>query len=490
MTDELNQDPNPAPSTPEDIPETLRAEAQPPQEAQERAPEAESAPAVDLSSGDAPTDPGSQEASPIDLPERSPGDGVSGEPPKKGSDLDRERWLQIAHANAEVIRAEIEKLRAHIQAEAPVSFAEFWAHAREITSMFKTFKPLEAKDREALWSDFHGFCEATRAFQEGERAKIREASAKKRAHIEAAIEAAKACLSPDCPEAELDRAQALLNDALNLMKTNPAAGAGPVDEGGGSAPEGLGARLVREDREACWAKWVEVREAIKARRKEARGKILSALKERAEALLAQAEGEDPHGVQTAIRTFQTEVKESSLSPAEKERVRGVLRAAWRKSSERIEVLKVERKQKHQEWLDRMVEHITRWETAFHKNQELKGKIESEIADLERRLGASRDSAGAEKLRGWVEEKRKRLAGVEATGKELSEKIRTVRAKMGKDAPPPIQPPEPKPAAERPPRRERSEARPSTPPPSAGLNLGDVLSEKLGAALQSLKRAEG
>ncbi|MEW6758672.1 MAG: hypothetical protein AB1347_10665, partial [Acidobacteriota bacterium] len=227
-----------------------------------------------------------------------------------------------------------------------------------------------------------------------------------------------------------------------------------------------------------------------SRRNATRGKILSALRERAETLLAQAEGEDPHGVQTAIRTFQTEVKESSLSPAEKERVRGVLRAAWRKSSERIETLKVERKQKHHEWLDRMVEHLTRWETAFHKNQELKGKIETEIADLERRLGASKDSAGAEKLKGWVEEKRKRLAGVDATGKELSEKIRTVRAKMGKDAPPPVPPPEPKPAAERPPRRERPEARPSAPPPSAGLNLGDVLSEKLGAALQSLKRADG
>ncbi|MEW5764753.1 MAG: hypothetical protein ACOYXN_03790 [Acidobacteriota bacterium] len=490
MTDELSQDPNPTPLTPTDLPEAPRDQAESLSEAQPGTPEEVSAPTAGLSPREAPDGSGPSPASPGEQPAPSSGGGAPAEPTKKGSDLDRERWLQIAHANAEVIRAEIEKLRAHIQADAPVSFAEFWAHAREITSMFKTFKPLEAKDREALWNDFHGFCEATRAFQEGERAKTREESAKKRAHIEAAIQAAEACLSPECPEADLDRAQALLNDALNLMKTNPGSGPAPSEEGGAPPAETLDARLVREDREACWAKWVEVREVIKSRRKAVRGKILSALRERAESLLAQAEGEDPHGVQTAIRTFQTEVKESSLSPAEKERVRGILRAAWRKSSERIEALKVERKQKHHEWLDRMVEHLTRWETAFYKNQDLKAKIESEIADLERRLGASKDSAGAEKLRGWVEEKRKRLAGVDATGKELSEKIRTVRAKMGKDAPPPVPPPEPKPAAERPPRREKPEARPSAPPPSAGLNLGDVLSEKLGAALQSLKRAEG
>jgi hypothetical protein len=478
MSDDLTQDPNPTPS---ENPEEPRAEA---------AAVLESAPVAELAPGQAPEESGAHKGTPIDLPAEAPGDGAPAEAPKRGSDLDRERWVQLAHANAEVIRAEIEKLRAHIQADAPVSFAEFWAHAREITSMFKTFKPLEAKDREALWSDFHGFCEATRAFQEGERAKTREESAKKRAHIEAAIEAAEACLTPECPEADLDRAQALLNDALNLMKTNPAAASAAGDDAHPPALPELDARLVREDREACWARWVEVREAIKSRRKSHRGKVLSTLREKAEALLTQAEGEDPHGVQTAIRAFQTEVKESALSPAEKERVRGVLRAAWRKSSERIETLKVERKQKHHEWLDRMVEHLTRWETAFYKNQDLTSKIEAEIADLERRLGASKDSAGAEKLKGWVEEKRKRLAGVEATGRELSEKIRTVRAKMGKDAPAPVPPPEPKPVSERPPRRERPEARPSAPPPSAGLNLGDVLSEKLGAALQSLKRAEG
>lgn len=414
---------------------------------------------------------------------------------KKGPELDRERWLQLARANAEVIRAEIVKLKEHLAREPRPSFAEFWAHAREVTSMFKTFRPMEAKEREALWAEFHAFCEATRTFQEGERRKVREESLKKRTLIEEKIAAAQACLSPEAGEEALGRAQALLSEALDLMKTHPAAGpaAEEVPEGDAVQKPEMDARLIREDREACWSRWVEVREAVKTRRRELRNQVLGALKAKADGFLENAGGDDPHGVQAAIRAFQAEVKEAPLPPSDKERIRTILRAAWKRASERIEALKEERRQKHAEWLGRMTEHLARWETALYKNEELLAKIRAEVEDLERRIQGAREKTAADRFKGWLEEKQKRLAGVEATHAELTEKIRTVRAKMGKDAPPPVPRPEPQQAPARRPRREREhpEARPQSPPPSAGLNLGDVLQEKLGEALKSLKQnAEG
>ncbi len=414
---------------------------------------------------------------------------------KKGPELDRERWLQLARANAEVIRAEIVKLKEHLSREPRPSFAEFWAHAREVTSMFKTFRPMEAKEREALWAEFHAFCEATRTFQEGERQKVREESRAKRTLIEEKIAAAGACLSPDAGEEALARAQSLLSEALNLMKTHPAAGAaaGTAAEEGPEAetvqkPE-MDARLIREDREACWSRWVEVREAVKTRRREIRNLVLGALKARAEGFLESAGGDDPHGVQASIRAFQGEVKEAPLPPSDKERIRTILRAAWKRASERIEALKEERRQKHAEWLSRMTEHLTRWEAALYKNEDLLARIRAEVEDLERRIQGAREPSAAERFKGWLEEKRKRLAGVEATHAELAEKIRAVRAKMGKEAPPPLPRPEPAEAPARRPRREREkpEAKPASPPPSAGLNLGDLLQEKLGDALKSLKQ---
>ena len=91
-------------------------------------------------------------------------------------DLDREQWTQLAKANAEVIRGEMDKLKGLLKGEPPILFAEFWAQAREITSMFKSFKPLEAETRETLWAEFHEVCEATHKLQEGDRSRRREAS--------------------------------------------------------------------------------------------------------------------------------------------------------------------------------------------------------------------------------------------------------------------------------------------------------------------------
>jgi hypothetical protein len=494
MTDETPRpDAAETPAAPEALPAVAGPEAAEPEPA--AAPESAAAPPAEPPAAEEP----SEEAEPAEVPAQAPALEPEAEAEekavKKGPELDRERWLQLARANAEVIRAEIVKLKEHLSREPRPSFAEFWAHAREVTSLFKTFRPMEAKEREALWAEFHAFCEATRTFQEGERRKVREESLKKRALIEEKIAAAQACLSPEAGEEALSRAQALLSEALNLMKTHPAAGAAAEE-----APEAetvqkpeMDARLIREDREACWSRWVEVREAVKARRREIRNQVLAALKVRAEGFLENAGGDDPHGVQASIRAFQGEVKEAPLPPSDKERIRTILRAAWKRASERIEALKEERRQKHAEWLARMTEHLARWEVALYKNEDLLGKIRAEVEDLERRIQGAREQSSAERFKGWLEEKRKRLAGVEATHAELSEKIRTVRAKMGKDAPPPVPKPEPEEAPARRPRRERErpEAKPASPPPSAGLNLGDVLQEKLGDALKSLKQnAEG
>lgn len=479
-------------------PETL-----PVQKASEASPSEPAAPPEPSAAALAPAEPRAQ--SPVGEPaEEAEADPIPAQAPaleaeaveeekavKKGPELDRERWLQLARANAEVIRSEIVKLKEHLAREPRPSFAEFWAHAREVTSMFKTFRPMEAKEREALWAEFHAFCEATRTLQEGERQKVREESRQKRALIEEKIAKAQACLSPEAAEEALARAQAHLSEALNLMKTHPAAG-GPSDEQAQADTlqrPPMDARLIREDREACWSRWVEVREAVKARRREIRNQVLGGLKAKAEGFLETAGGDDPHGVQAAIRAFQGEVKEAPLPPSDKERIRTILRAAWKRASERIEALKEERRQKHAEWLGRMTEHLARWETALYKNEDLLAKIRLEVEDLERRIQGARESSSAERFKGWLEEKRKRLAGVEATHAELSEKIRSVRAKMGKDAPPPVPRPEPEePPARRPRReRERVEAKPASPPPSAGLNLGDLLQEKLGDALKSLKQ---
>jgi cell division protein FtsL len=196
--------------------------------------------------------------------------------------------------------------------------------------------------------------------------------------------------------------------------------------------------------------------------------------------------------------------------AEQETVRATLRSAWKACSERIESLRQERQKAHSEWLDRMTTHLSRWETQVLKNQATAVQIQGEVADLESQSASLTDDGRASKLRQWINGKRLRLADLEASIKDLGQKIHTVRAKMGKEAPPPITElseedlaaasrpsPSPSPGRRSGPARESRGAsrgpgrgptrgprdeRPSDPPSHPGLNLGELLAQHLGLAV--------
>jgi hypothetical protein len=541
--------------------------------------------------------------------------------------LDREQWIHLATANAAIIRADLDRLRNLLTEGPQVGYAEFWAQARDIAAKFKTFKPIEAEARENLWSDYRAICEATRALQESERGHFAEESKAKRAQIEAAlVRAAEVVEAAQTPQ-ELSRAQSLLDQILNQMKTRPAKeteprrkktpavppseqGEPPVDASGaipqpaeaeapnpgdgdpaepevrddrtelqgeihpppGEAPilEAVesqeatttviveGARtdssaplaedpasvvaadpdhqgppppaasdaadadptaakgvkeapvLLRSDREACWTRWTQIRDVLKAKRTEHRRHLLESAMVRAQEILASVQTQDPRTVQETIRVAQGELKASGLSLAEQEAVRATLRSAWKASSERIESLRQERQKAHSEWLERMSAHLSRWETQVLKNQATAVQSQGEVADLESQAAGSSDDGRGSKLRQWINGKRLRLADLEASIKELGQKIHTVRTKMGKEAPPPITElseedfaaasrPSPTPSPERrsgpvreargpsrgpgrgPARGPRDE-RPSEPPSHPGLNLGELLAQHLGLAI--------
>ena len=539
--------------------------------------------------------------------------------------LDREQWIHLATANAAIIRADLDRLRNLLTEGPQVGYAEFWAQARDIAAKFKTFKPIEAEARENLWSDYRAICEATRALQESERGHFTEESKAKRAQIEAALARAAETVDAAQTPQELSRAQSLLDQILNQMKTRPAKSAAPRQhkpsalpasgeaeppvEVSGAIPQGVEASvleksaespaevredreealgeslappdearpleaeeaskttaaapaegeitdqvgrradetssvatvpadhegsptpaasttteadaiaakggkdapvLLRTDREACWVRWTQIRDVLKAKRTEHRRHLLESAMVRAQEILASIEAQDPRTVQETIRVAQGELKASGLSLAEQETVRATLRSAWKASSERIESLRQERQKAHSEWLERMTTHLSRWETQVLKNQATAVQIQGEVADLESQAASISDDGRSSKLRQWINGKRVRLTDLEASIKELGQKIHTVRTKMGKEAPPPITElseedlaaasrPSPSPSPERrsgPVREARGPSRgpgrgsgrsprdekPSEPPSHPGLNLGELLAQHLGLAI--------
>src|SRR5512140_1032645 len=133
--------------------------------------------------------------------------------------LDREQWLHLARANAEILRADIEGLRNLVTDSARISYAEFWAQARDLATKFKTFKPLEAEARENLWAEYRATCEATRAMQDSERVHLHDESKAARERIEGELAKVLGMVEAAATPQELSKAQSLLDRVLNQMKT-------------------------------------------------------------------------------------------------------------------------------------------------------------------------------------------------------------------------------------------------------------------------------
>ena len=76
---------------------------------------------------------------------------------------DQQGFDKESKANASTIESEIGSLSSgHWAGFMRRDYGAFWGHAKEISHMFKTLKPLRREDRERLWDKFSGLCEETR----------------------------------------------------------------------------------------------------------------------------------------------------------------------------------------------------------------------------------------------------------------------------------------------------------------------------------------
>ena len=434
--------------------------------------------------------------------------------------LNREQWLDLAKANAEALRGEIEKLRQALLDETPDRYRHFWTQARDLSSRFRSYRPIEAEERQGLWAEFRAICEATRTVMDSERASMAASSKTLREELEAAIGNAESALALAHTLPEVARVQAMLNDVLERMKSpkHRGAEAHPAGPGGdasatpsadetpaevavpsGGLPEPESPLLLKEDRRACWSRWVAVRESVKARHTELRKDAMERLRAHAEEILVAAEADEPLAVQSRVKAAQAELKACGLPPKDQEPIRQRLRNAWKRSSERIAALREVRAQSREEWLERMKGHLLRWESLLQKNRILEAQLRAEVDALEKEAKAASRPEDGQRLHRWMDGKSSRLKSLGEANQELQDKIASARAKLGSQAPPPLPEPTPEEIAAairvgpparrgngaRPEReRERDRDREREPAPPPGLNLGEILARELGLTPRS------
>ncbi len=291
-------------------------------------------------------------------------------------------------------------------------YGEFWAHAKGITEMFKTLKPLLREDREQLWERYQSVCEDVKRKQNEER----EESRRNREIIESLITDAyhqaggeSGPMGVQVDKEDLDKAGSTQTDALRRMKET---------------------RFFREDREALWKYWKETNEKIFWKRHETQESNFLHAKEEASSAIDTAYYGDPYEALKKIKEVQGSLRGAYINRSQRHELYGTLGDAWDKATSRIGEVKEEKRTKHEEWRERMESNIERWESNVEKAEGYISSLEEQISRLEGEE-ANASERHAEKIRGWIEEKQEKIEEVREQIKELEEKLYSVKDKLNR-----------------------------------------------------------
>lgn len=125
-----------------------------------------------------------------------------------------------ARANPKAIESAIQSLAAGHWDSFKRQYKEFWAHARQVSDMFKTLKPLRPEDRERLWEKFSSVCEEVKIKQHSEHDNRKFKSEQHRSDILREVESARPCslFGLDPPDVEEMKALGrLLRNAGSML---------------------------------------------------------------------------------------------------------------------------------------------------------------------------------------------------------------------------------------------------------------------------------
>ena len=326
---------------------------------------------------------------------------------------------QESQANASTIEQEIERLQTtHYQSGLLgiieyYRYGEFWTHAKQITEMFKTLKPLLRKDREPLWQRYQNACDEMRAVQnkEQENSRINRESIEskiKDAYFRAGGSAGISGVLAD--EKMLDEARAMQTEAINLMKERS---------------------LSKQDREACWQYWREVNTSIAQKREQLQEYNYHNIKAEVDNAYNAAYQGDPYDAQQSIKAVQSAMRGLRIEKFHRQELYDWLNKAWQETISRIGKIKQENGGKYQAWRERTEGHLARWEENIRKSGEYISSLEDQIERLEEQERGARSDDFAAMVRGWIDEKYGKIAEVNGQIRDLEGKIMDTRAKLDK-----------------------------------------------------------
>jgi hypothetical protein len=332
----------------------------------------------------------------------------------------REERHSIARSNTDRLSNEIAALERDLRNG---NFGGFWAGVKITSASFKELKPTIAEERNQLWATFSQLCSQAKSEQNRQRASLADVSKQKRDLVESKLTEAYWQAKGAETGRALRTADSLLQEALNWMKDGYS---------GFNIPTQYFAlndgKMVKQDHDACWQRWVEIKELIKFRRQQIFDANHNAFRQEAYEAKSLAE-HSPKDAKERVRAIQQNLKGHSMEKWQFEDIRSILDSAYQRA------LAIQ-KTRHEAWERKQQEWRSRLQSAKSTKYELISKKRDQASTIERQIDRDRDLLyGAKSLdfesrvRGWIDEKEGKLREIANFIRELEEQIWEIDQKL-------------------------------------------------------------
>ncbi|MFZ2361596.1 MAG: hypothetical protein WA040_19810 [Anaerolineae bacterium] len=335
----------------------------------------------------------------------------------------KEEWATAAAENAATLRHEINRLKSDYGPSlmSGRDYAGFFAHAKQISELFKALKPLKWEVREELWSDFNQTCDEVRRASDSEQENRRYRSAEVKEVALRLIRVATTSAEVAADRDDVQRARDAFNEAHDWLREHAG-------------------ELLRNDAKLCWDQFHDGKRTLGFRIEQLQDWAYKEARQAIQEARRALGRDDPFAALKEIKAAQHSCKGLYLRKDQSEEIRSEFTEIWEQAQENIDEYRreqarrheeylerqAERERKHQEWVRRQQEHIERWSSKVDRLEQVIRSLEDQISDLEYKRSTARNRDFAENCADWIREKHAKIADIEETIRDLNNRIRDVQ----------------------------------------------------------------
>jgi hypothetical protein len=187
-------------------------------------------------------------------------------------------------------------------------------------------------------------------------------------------------------------------------------------------------RMLREDHEQCWQRWLEVNETAKWKRKEICDFNYGHFKN--EACQAKGWAEDlPKDAKAKVKDVQVAMKGRTMEKWQFDEINDILNDAWKVASSCLQRKYQEGQRRHEEWQQKQREAKSRRLEVRERKEDQLRNHQNQVDKCYEMLGNARSRERENLIEGWIAEHQSKIRDLEDTIRDIDRVISDIDSKL-------------------------------------------------------------